>query len=79
MSKDYELKKDNIYEIQIKGDLGSEWSAWFDDFQIISLANDGTLLVGQVVDQPALHGVLAKIRDLGLEIIRVERRSETKL
>jgi len=60
------------YEIQVKGSLGPEWSAWFDSFTITQ-GDDETTLVGQVADQPALHGLLAKIRDLGLTLIRVER------
>jgi hypothetical protein len=62
------------YEIRVKGNLGPEWSAWFDGFTIAQ-AGDETMLVGQVADQPALHGLLAKIRDLGLALIRVERLS----
>ncbi len=64
-----------IYEIQVKGRLGPEWSAWFDGFTITPQPGDETLLVGPIVDQPALYGLLVKIRDLGLTLIRVERRS----
>jgi hypothetical protein len=60
------------YEIRVKGNLGPEWSAWFDGLTITQVG-DETTLVGQVADQPALHGLLAKIRDLGLTLIRVER------
>ncbi len=63
-----------IYEIQVKGNLGPEWTAWFDGFTITPQADGQTLLVGPIVDQPALHGLLTKIRDLGLTLIRVERR-----
>jgi hypothetical protein len=61
------------YEIRVKGNLGPEWSAWFDGLTITPQDGDETTLVGQVADQPALHGLLAKIRDLGLTLIRVER------
>jgi len=62
------------YEIRVQGRLGAEWAAWFDGFTITT-AGDETSLVGQVADQPALHGLLAKIRDLGLTLVGVERRS----
>ena len=60
------------YEIRVQGSLGPEWSNWFDGFTITA-AGDETTLVGQVADQPALHGLLAKIRDLGLTLVGVER------
>ena len=62
------------YEIAVKGSLGQEWSAWFDGFEITPLENGETFMVGQVPDQPALHGLLAKILDLGLTLIRLERK-----
>jgi hypothetical protein len=60
------------YLIHIQGVLDLTWSDWFDGFTITQ-QNDETLLEGQVVDQAALHGILAKINDLGLPIISVER------
>jgi len=60
------------YQIRIMGALDQSWSEWFDGFTI-SQQNCETLLVGQVLDQAALHGILAKINDLGLAIISVER------
>jgi len=60
------------YQIRILGALDQSWSEWFDGFTI-SQQNGETLLVGQVLDQAALHGILAKINDLGLSIISVER------
>ena len=61
------------YEIRIQGRLQPEWSAWFDGLKIVSGGQatcDGeTLLVGPVADQAALHGLLAKIRDLGLPLL----------
>jgi hypothetical protein len=65
------------YEIRIQGRLQPEWSAWFDGLTIISSrhATRGgeTLLVGPVADQAALHGLLAKIRDLGLPLLSLTR------
>ena len=62
------------YVIRIQGKLDLAWSDWFGGFTITQ-QNGETLLVGQVTDQSALHGILAKINDLGLPIISVERRT----
>jgi hypothetical protein len=62
------------YVIRIQGMLDLAWSDWFGGFTITQ-QNGETLLVGQVTDQSALHGILAKINDLGLPIISVERRT----
>jgi hypothetical protein len=60
------------YEIRIEGVLGQHWAAWFDGLQISSDASQ-TVIRGWLPDQPALHGVLAKVRDLGLSLISVRR------
>jgi len=62
-----------FYQIRVKGTLDQSWSDWFDNFSITQ-QNGETLLAGQVIDQAALHGILAKINDLGLAILSVERR-----
>lgn len=60
-----------IFEIRLKGHLGREWMDWFDGLAI-DLTEDGdTLLTGPVVDQAALHGILKKVRDLGLPLLAV--------
>ncbi len=59
------------YEIRIKGQLESYWSEIFDGMQLILTQNGETLLTGAVVDQAALHGLLARIRDLNLTLISV--------
>ena len=59
------------YEIKVKGNLDSKWSAWFDGFIILPTEKGETLLVGTVIDQSALHGVLGKIHDLGLPLVSV--------
>jgi hypothetical protein len=61
------------YEIRVKGVLDSRWSAWFDGLQISSDGHDVTTIAGEVTDQAALHGLLAKVRDLGLELLAVHR------
>jgi hypothetical protein len=61
------------YEIRVKGVLDRGWSAWFDGLEITSDDRGQTTLAGPVADQAALHGLLAKIRDLGLELLEVRR------
>jgi hypothetical protein len=59
------------YEIRVKGHLDARWAPWFDGLAM-SRGNDGTTIIrGPVADQAALHGVLQKIRDLGLPLISV--------
>ena len=70
----------SVYEIRVKGHLGGRWSEWFDGLQITNLENGEALLSGEVMDQAELHGVLAKVRDLGLPLVAVtsvERAKET--
>ncbi|MEQ8671861.1 MAG: hypothetical protein RLP44_05305 [Aggregatilineales bacterium] len=61
------------YEIRIKGHLDKKWADWFEGLTITLEDNGETLLSGTVVDQAALHGLLKKIRDLGLLLISVNR------
>jgi hypothetical protein len=61
------------YEIRVKGVLGSGWSAWFEGLRVASDERGQTVIAGPVVDQAALHGLLAKVRDLGLELLEVRR------
>ena len=64
-----------IYHIQIRGHLDKKWSDWFDGFEIEHHSED-TTLVGAVPDQAALHGILTKIRDLGLFIVLIRLVSQ---
>ena len=59
------------YEIRVLGVLDRHWSGWFDGLQVSSDAPGQTLIAGPVVDQAALHGLLARIRDLGLPLVSV--------
>jgi hypothetical protein len=58
------------YEIRVKGVLDQRWTAWFEDLQITSDGQE-TVISGPVADQAALHGLLTKVRDLGLFLISV--------
>jgi hypothetical protein len=62
-----------IYEVRVKGHLGAQWSAWFDGMTLIQHADSTTSIQGPIADQAALHGVLQKVRDLGIELISVVR------
>jgi len=59
----------SVYEIRVKGHLGGRWSEWFDGLEITNLENGEALLSGEIMDQAELHGVLAKVRDLGLPLV----------
>lgn len=61
------------YEICIEGHLGASWVTWFEGLTIRHLDTGHTLLSGPIEDQSALHGVLIKIRDLGLPLVTVKR------
>ena len=65
----------DIYEFRLKGHLDDRWSEWFGGLAVQRQEDGTTVLVGPVVDQTALHGVLYGIRDLGLTIISVQRVS----
>ncbi|MCC6458736.1 MAG: hypothetical protein IT328_27570 [Caldilineaceae bacterium] len=60
-----------VYEIRIRGHLEHRWANWFEGLTVTLEENGETLLTGPVVDQPALHGFLRKVRDLGLPLISV--------
>jgi hypothetical protein len=59
------------YEIRIKGHLDDRWGAWFDGLTLTREDTGTTLLTGSVVDQAALHGLLRRVRDLGLPLVSV--------
>ena len=57
------------YEIVVDGHLATRWNAWFDGFAITHQAEGTTVLTGSVVDQAALHGLLQRLRDIGIPLI----------
>lgn len=65
-----------IYQITLGDRLGAEWSSWFDELAITTNAQNQTVLIGLIADQAALHGLLAKIRDLGLTLVAVARSEQ---
>ena len=75
MSNELNLQVDTspltIYQIRIKGHLGRQWTDWFGGLTITLEDNGDTLLTGPVIDQAALHGLLKKVRDLGMPLVSV--------
>jgi hypothetical protein len=68
-----ESNRQEIYHIRVRGTLDSKWSDWFGGLTILPQPGGETLLTGQVADQAALHGLLARIRDMGLPLLSVKR------
>jgi hypothetical protein len=65
-----------VYLIRVRGVLDPAWSAWFAGMEVHSDRPGESVVVGPVVDQAALHGLLARVRDLGLPLISVQVREE---
>ena len=63
----------DVYEIRVRGVLDGRWSAWFAGLEVSSDQAGQTRIAGPVADQAALHGLLAKVRDLGLPLLSVQR------
>lgn len=57
------------YELRVKGHLGDRWAAWFDGLSLTNSEDGSTVIRGPVIDQAALHGVLQKLRDIGIPLI----------
>jgi len=62
-----------IYQIRLKGHLSDQWTDWFEGLSITLEEDEETLLTGPLVDQAALHGLLKKVRDLGLPLVSINR------
>lgn len=67
------MQPNQVYEIRVQGQIGASWSSWFDGLNVQHEENGETVLCGTIVDQAALHGVLARIRDLALPLVSVKR------
>jgi hypothetical protein len=65
------MSESQTYEIRIQGRLDDRWTAWFDGMELVTDGDGSTLIRGEVVDQAALHGLIQKVRDLGLPLISV--------
>lgn len=70
-----QITEGGSYEIRLQGHLDPRWAAWFDGLSLTHQSDGTTLIEGTVVDQAALHGLLGKVRDLGLPLIAVRRRT----
>jgi len=68
-----DLDQLTVYQIRIRGHLDRRWTEWFGDVSITLEVNGDTLLTCLVVDQAALHGLLRKVRDLGMPLISAIR------
>ena len=68
---DRDAGKSTIYQIRVNGHLSPQWMDWFDGMTITQEENGDTLLTGPVIDQAALHGILKKVRDLGMPLLSV--------
>jgi hypothetical protein len=71
MSAGQESERQEIYQIIVIGVLDSKWSDWFGGMEVRPQPNGETILTGPVADQAALHGLLQKIRDMGLPLVSV--------
>ena len=70
---DTDFSEPVIYQIRIRGHLGPQWTDWFEGLTLTLEDDAETLLTGPVVDQAALHGLLRKVRDLGMLLVSVNR------
>jgi hypothetical protein len=73
------MSPSQFYEIRIEGHLGESWSPWLEDLSIRHTEDGETVLSGPLRDQAALHGVLMRIRDLGLPLVEVKRTNHANL
>jgi hypothetical protein len=71
MSETLSANEAGRYEIRIKGHLDARWAAWFDGLDLTNSSDGTTVIHGVVADQSALHGLLQKVRDVGLPLMSV--------
>jgi hypothetical protein len=67
------LPEPGCYEIRLEGHLHSRWAAWFDGMSLSNESDGTTVLSGAVIDQAALHGLLQRVRDVGLALVSVRQ------
>ena len=70
-SPEHDADQPMVYQIRIKGHLSPQWTGWFEGLTITLEDNGDTLLTGSVIDQAALHGLLKKVRDLGVPLLSI--------
>ena len=73
MNKEINFNTPAVYRIRLQEGLGPEWNEWFYGFELVGEADGGVLLTGMVADQAALHGLIRKVRDLGLTLVSIQR------
>lgn len=71
MVRTQSMSNGDSYEIRLKGHLDESWADWFDDMTFVHDDDGTTILRGAIIDQAALHGLLKKIRDLGMPLLSV--------
>ena len=71
------MNQPTLYQIRVQGHLSDRWATWFDGLKIENQPHGEAVLTGPLADQAALHGVLGRIRDLGLTLIALNRIAET--
>lgn len=76
MDKVEQSSDHGLYQVRVRGILDAKWTTWFDGFEISWKGQDETVLTGRAIDQAALHGILSKVRDLGLDLLLVKRIEE---
>jgi hypothetical protein len=73
LNRETEPGQPMVYQVRIQGHLGRQWSDWFGGLTVTLEDNGETLVTGPVIDQAALHGLLRKLRDLGMPLLSVNR------
>ena len=73
LNSDFDPDQPTLYQVRIKGHLDDQWADWFEGMVITRVEGGDTHLTGPIVDDAALHGLLKKVRDLGIPLISVNR------
>ena len=73
MQKETNFNSPSVYRIQLQENLETNWSEWFEELEVTQETDGGTLLTGVLADQAALHGLIRKVRDLGLTLVSLQR------